>query len=67
MNNQSLVNQQPKKSNSPNKEQIEIQRRFTTLQAKRHQLEHELRVINAILLSMGTQIDQGLAYKQLQK
>ncbi len=60
-------NKQAKKNYYLNREQIEIQRRFMTLQSKRAQLEHELRTLNALLLSLGGQMDQDLTYKQLHK
>ncbi len=60
-------NNQPMKADSLIREQNEVQRRFMTLQSKRHQLEHELRTINALLLTLGNQMDQDLAYKQFHK
>ncbi len=56
-----------KKDDSLSRQQNEVQRRFMTLQSRRHQLEHELRTINALLLSLGKQMDQDLAYKQFHK
>ena len=67
MNDRSSEKTQAKKKHYLNREQTEIQRRFMTLQSKGHQLEHELRAINALHLTLGNPMDQDLAYKQLHR
>ncbi len=67
MNGPSSENKKTKRRHYQNRQQSEIHRRFMTLQSKRHQLEHELRTINALLLSLGNQMAQDFAYKQMYK
>jgi len=50
-----------------NRQLLEMQRRFVTLQSKRSQLEHELRTINALLFSLGKDMGQYFSYEQLYK
>ena len=47
--------------------QAEMQRRFVDLQFKRSQLEKQLKRVNAVLFTLGREMEEYFSYDQLYK
>ena len=67
MKNQSSVNQSKQNNDYRKRSQAEMQRRFIELQFKRSELEKQLKTVNAVLFSLGREMEEHFSYDQIYK
>ncbi len=67
MNNNSSTNPSNKNDEYLKRSHAEMQRRFVDLQFKRSELEKQLKIVNAVLFSLGREMEQHSSYNQLCK
>ncbi len=67
MKNQISENRQNSNDHYHIRRRVEMQRRFVYLQAKRSELEKELKQVNAVLFSLGREMEQYFSYEKLYK
>jgi hypothetical protein len=67
MKNKSSINPSNQNDDYVKRSQAEMQRRFVDLQFKRSELEKQLKIVNEVLFSLGSEMEQHFSYNQLYK
>ena len=67
MRNQTSSTQNNQNDDFRKRYQAELQRKFVDLQFKRSELEKQLKRVNDVLFSLGSEMEQNFAYDHLYK